>query len=274
MTVPGLQPLERLIPYARNARRHSEEQIAQLAGAIDEFGLVGSIIVRDGVIAKGHGTLAACRKLLEAGKQIWPAPGQHAAEEHRPEPFPPGQLPVTDCTGWSEAQFRAYVIADNKLAQNAGWDEELLQLELGDLHSMGFDLDLIGFSQEELEELTGFEGGSGESKPSGALTEKFGVPPFSVLNARDGWWQARKKAWLALGIRSEVGRGGGSGTPPHPPTVTQNKDGTLNYGGTEGQAERFDRQRQAGAAPGGSPRPATNYGKTKARGDGRGRAMR
>ena len=98
------------------------------------------------------------------------------------------------------------------------------------------------------------------------------IPPFTVLNAREGWWQNRERAWLALGIRSELGRGGGAGTPSHPPTVTRNKDGTLNYVGTQGQSERCDRQRQA-AAPGGSARPACDYGKTRARGDGAGRAM-
>lgn len=138
------------------------------------------------------------------------------------------------------------------------------------------------------------------------LAERFLIPPFSVLDARQGYWQKRKKMWIALGIKSELGRGGtdGSATPPHPPTITQNPDGTLNYGGTEGQAQRFDAQRQppkngyrganagmqdtadelridnyrrsarSNATPGGSPFPATTLkdGKTQ-RDDGRGRPL-
>ena len=114
-------------------------------------------------------------------------------------------------------------------------------------------------------------GEEGKESGNGKLSDRFMLPPFSVLNAREGWWQDRKRAWLALGIKSELGRGGTSGTPPHPPTVTQNKDGTLNYGGTKGQDERFDRQRQA-AAPGGSARPACDYSK-KQRGNGAGRPI-
>ena len=112
------------------------------------------------------------------------------------------------------------------------------------------------------------------AEPKGNLSDRFMIPPFTVLNAREGWWQSRKKAWLAIGIKSELGRGGGTGTPPHPPTVTRNSDGSLNYGGTAGQSERFDRQRQVPgrAAPGGSARPARDYSK-KQRGSGAGRAI-
>jgi hypothetical protein len=95
------------------------------------------------------------------------------------------------------------------------------------------------------------------------------IPPFSVMNAREGWWQDRKRAWLALGIKSELGRGGGAATPPPPPTVTRNADGTLNYGGTDGQAARFDTQRQPNACPGGAPMPM-DRAKNKAKGAGGG----
>ncbi len=107
------------------------------------------------------------------------------------------------------------------------------------------------------------------------LAEKFGVPPFSVLDARQGYWQERKRAWLEIGIQSELGRGGGGATPPHPPGVTQNADGTLNYSGSAGTAKRFDRQRQGPKAnkvsPGGGP--ACDYSKNQ-RGDGHGRPMK
>ena len=123
-------PLARLLPYARNARTHSPLQIQQLAASIEAFGLVGAIVVRDGMIAKGHGTLAACALLYGQGKRIYPPPGPKAPEAERPEPFPAGKVPVIDATGWTDEQFRAYVIADNKLALNAGWDEALLAVEL------------------------------------------------------------------------------------------------------------------------------------------------
>lgn len=105
-------------------------------------------------------------------------------------------------------------------------------------------------------------GGAGAPTPEVAaktLAERFGVPPFSVLDARQGYWQTRKAAWIALGIQSELGRGG-----------TGNANGPA--GGTQKvyrMAEKTARQ----ASPGGSPRPAMNYSKTKARGNGRGQAV-
>ena len=135
-----------LIPYARNSRTHSEAQVAQIAASIAEFGMVGSIVVRDGVIAKGHGTLLAIRALYGAGKRVYPAPGGAAGAEA----YPTGTAPVLDVSGWSDTQFRAYVIADNKLALNAGWDDELLKLELHALADADFQLDLTGFDADEL----------------------------------------------------------------------------------------------------------------------------
>ena len=114
----------------------------------------------------------------------------------------------------SEAQKRAYVIADNKLALNGGWDEDMLRIELEELGEIGFDLDLIGFTDEEIlalgdGELTDDDEPGEPAEPKGNLSERFMIPPFTVLNAREGWWQNRKKAWLAIGIKSELGRGGG-----------------------------------------------------------------
>ena len=98
------------------------------------------------------------------------------------------------------------MIADNKLAENAGWDEALLKIEVADLASMGFDIPLLGFSEGEL---AGF-GSDAADDDAASLAERFGIPPFSVLNAREGWWQDRKAAWIGLGIQSELGRGAGS----------------------------------------------------------------
>jgi len=238
-----------LVPYARNSRTHSDAQVAQIAASIREFGFTNPVLVdgANGVIA-GHGRILAARKL---GMET---------------------VPVIELAHLSEAQKRAYVIADNKLALNAGWDDEMLRLEISDLTDVGFDVSLLGFSDEELALMDPEESEAGQEAGAGKLSDRFMLPPFSVLNAREGWWQDRKRAWLALGIKSELGRAGGPGTtPPHPPTVTRNKDGTLNYSGTQGQSERFDRKRQA-AAPGGSARPACDYSK-KQRGNGAGRPL-
>src|SRR3954465_12641914 len=109
--------LESLIPYARNARTHSDEQIAQIAASIREFGFTNPILVDgdNGIIA-GHGRLLAARKLGMAS------------------------VPVIEPAGIKDPQKRPYIIADNKLSLNAGWDEDLLGLELADLGSLGFDL--------------------------------------------------------------------------------------------------------------------------------------
>ena len=122
--------VEKLIPYARNARTHSEAQVAQLAASIREWGWTVPILIDEaGGIIAGHGRVLAAR-LLEI-----------------PE------VPVMIARGWTEAQKRAYVLADNQLALNAGWDTELLRIELGDLDADSFDLDLVGFDEAFLSQL-------------------------------------------------------------------------------------------------------------------------
>lgn len=125
-----LWPIDRLVPYDRNARTHSQEQIAQIAASIQEFGFTNPILVAsdDGIIA-GHGRLAAAKDL-----------GLN-------------EVPVVVLDHLTPTQRRAYVLADNKLALNAGWDEELLQQEIAALNLVDFDLSLLGWSEEELVEL-------------------------------------------------------------------------------------------------------------------------
>src|SRR5690349_15000041 len=119
-------PIGRLIPYARNARTHDEQQVAQIAASIREWGWTNPVLVgEDGTIIAGHGRVLAARKLSIA------------------------DVPVMVATGWTEGQKRAYTIADNKLTLNGGWDQEVLALEFGELEVLGFDLDLIGFSEDE-----------------------------------------------------------------------------------------------------------------------------
>ncbi|CAE6861763.1 hypothetical protein R75461_08022 [Paraburkholderia nemoris] len=198
------RPIDTLIPYARNARTHSGEQVAQIAASLDEFGMAGAIVVRDGIIAKGHGRLAAIRKLHAAGKKLYPAPGR----THGAQPFADGEVPVLDATGWTDAQFRAFVIADNRLAEQAAWDDDLLRVELGDLQEDGFDLDITGFNADELDALLALPADA-LARAHVTLAERFMVPSFSVLNAREGWWQTRKQAWITLGLESELGRSDG-----------------------------------------------------------------
>jgi ParB-like chromosome segregation protein Spo0J len=121
------RPLAGLIPYGRNPRTHSERQVAEIAASIREFGWTNPILVdgENGIIA-GHGRLLAARQVGMT------------------------EVPVIELAGLSEAQKRAYIIADNKLALNAGWDTDLLALELGELQATGFDLSLTGFSDIEI----------------------------------------------------------------------------------------------------------------------------
>jgi hypothetical protein len=229
-----------LVPYARNARTHSAEQVEQLVASIKEWGWTTPILLdEEGGIIAGHGRVLAAKKLkIET-------------------------VPCMVARGWSEAQKRAYVIADNKLALNAGWDDELLRLELDALQALDFDLTPIGFDELELGALTGDAETAGRSG-AGSLAERFMVAPFSVLNARDGWWQDRKRAWLALGIRSELGRGDTAVNTPH--------EGRDLVAGLLSIRAAQKAERAAKATPGGSPMPAADYSKRQ-RGDGKGRAI-
>lgn len=124
------RPVESLIPYASNARTHSEDQVALIAGSISEYGFNNPVLVdgANGVIA-GHGRLLAARKLGLA------------------------EIPVIELDHLSEAQKKAYILADNRLAEQAGWDQELLALELGELDGLGVDLTSIGFDAGEIDAL-------------------------------------------------------------------------------------------------------------------------
>jgi ParB-like chromosome segregation protein Spo0J len=118
------RPIGTLIPSAQNARTHSDEQVAQIAASIREWGFTMPVLVDEaGSIIAGHGRVLGALRLGLA------------------------EVPVVVARGWSEAQKRAYRIADNKLALNAGWDEELLTIELAELKLEGFDLSLTGFGE-------------------------------------------------------------------------------------------------------------------------------
>ena len=136
-----------LIPYAKNSRTHDDAQVAQIAASIKEFGWTNPILVDGdkGIIA-GHGRLMAARKLKM------------------------DKVPVIELSGMTEAQKKAYVIADNRLALNAGWDNAMLTIELQDLEDEGFDLSLTGFDKDELDALLN------PIKETEGLTDEDAVP--------------------------------------------------------------------------------------------------
>ena len=148
-----------LIPYARNSRSHSEVQVAQIAGSIREFGFTNPVLIdADNGIIAGHGRVMAAGKLgLD-------------------------KVPCIRLGHLTDTQKRAYIIADNKLALNAGWDEELLALELGELADLDFDMDLIGFTEDELAGLLA-ETSEGETDPDEVPEPP--VDPVTVLG--DVW---------------------------------------------------------------------------------------
>ena len=208
-------PIDRLVPYARNPRKN-DAAVDRMAASIQEFGFKVPILARTrtGEIVDGHLRLKGAVKLGYTEAAVIP------------------------CDDWTDAQVKAFRLLANRSVNWAEWDEELLALELQDLKSLDFDLDLTGFDAAEIADMLGgvdeetASGGSG----AGSLADRFLVPPFSILDARQGYWQERKRAWLSLGIKSEIGRGEGS-------------------------------------SPGGSARPACDYSERE-RGDGAGKPMR
>jgi DNA modification methylase len=131
-----------LIPFAKNSRTHSDAQVAQIAASIREFGFTNPVLIDEanGIIA-GHGRVMAARKLKLT------------------------EVPCIRLAHLSDAQKRAYVIADNKLALNAGWDEAMLKLELADLKALDFDLNLTGFDTNEIDALLAEKGTEGLTDP-------------------------------------------------------------------------------------------------------------
>src|SRR3954464_11815910 len=146
-------PLDRLIPHARNARTHSEAQVAQIAGSIAEFGFVNPVLVGDdGVIVAGHGRVLAERKLGLS------------------------DAPVIVLAHLSPTQRRALMIADNRIADNAGWDDEMLAAEMAALRDEDVDLALLGFDEAELDRL--LDGSPRGNEKADAAPEP-PVDPFS-----------------------------------------------------------------------------------------------
>ena len=141
--------VDKLIPFAKNSRTHDDAQVAQIAASIREFGFTNPVLIDEasGIIA-GHGRVMAARKLKL------------------------DEVPCIRLSHLTDAQKRAYVIADNKLALNAGWDDAMLKLELADLKALDFDLDLTGFNSDEIDKLL--------AEPNQGLTDEDEAPPPPV----------------------------------------------------------------------------------------------
>lgn len=146
--------IDELIPFAKNSRTHNDAQVAQIAASIREFGFTNPILIDDknGIIA-GHGRVLAARKLKL------------------------DEVPCIRLGHLSEAQKRAYVIADNKIALNSGWDEQMLKLEINDLQALDFDIETLGFTQSELAAIN-LEVETGDTD---AVKEWVGMPDYEGL---------------------------------------------------------------------------------------------
>ena len=175
-----------LIPYVKNSRTHSDEQVAQIAASIKEFGWTNPILVdgQNGIIA-GHGRLLAARKLDYEN------------------------VPTIELANLTETQKKAYIIADNRLALNAGWDNEMLALELGELGDLGFDLDLTGFAADEIAELLSPEDDEDDSKYSKKIDapvyEPTGdCPPIVELYDKVKYKELTAKIYQDDSIDSEI----------------------------------------------------------------------
>ena len=152
--------IDKLIPYANNARTHSDEQVAQIAASIREFGFNNPVLIaEDDTIIAGHGRVMAARKLNLS------------------------EVPCLRLSHLTETQRKAYILADNKLALNAGWENNLLSIELTELADSGFDITLTGFTQEEMDALMPIEVTEGLTDED-AVPE---VPEEPVTKLGDVW---------------------------------------------------------------------------------------
>jgi hypothetical protein len=180
------KPVDTLIPYINNSRTHSDSQVAQIAASIKEFGWTNPILVdgENGIIA-GHGRLMAARKLGYT------------------------EVPTIELKDLTETQRKAYIIADNKLALNADWDNEILALELAELGDMGFDLDITGFAADEIAELLSPEDDEDDSKYSKKIDapvyEPTGdCPPILELYDKTKYEELTAKIYQEDSIDSEI----------------------------------------------------------------------
>lgn len=260
---PLCKPLKWIKPNPANYNQHSASQIAEIVASFTEFGVDQPVITNaKGVLIAGHGRIEAAR---QSGMTEYP-------------------VVVNDL---SSLDATRRMIGDNRLAALAEPNQDTLgellrQLQAEDaLAGTGYDGAAVDSLLAELaKDISTTASGNGAgtaARPS--LSDRFIVPPFSVLDARQGYWQERKRAWISLGIQSELGRGDSLGTsaraaPGETPTYRQIAS-TRSNNGLLGESEQARSHYKANATPGGSPLPAASLdknGKTQ-RGDGRGRPL-
>lgn len=168
-----MKSVDELIPYANNPRMN-DDAVDAVAASIKEFGFKVPLVVdNENVIVCGHTRYKAAKKLKKT------------------------EVPCIIADDLTPAQIKAFRLVDNKTAEASQWDMELLSLEMEDID---MDMTLFGFDDEDIEEKYT---GNGDA---GTLVDTFIVPPFSILDTRQGYWQDRKRAWKTLGIKSELGR--------------------------------------------------------------------
>ena len=183
-----------LKPSRTNSRVHSDEQIEQIVASINTFGWTKPVLADGDEIVAGHGATRAALRVYEGGGTIRMA-GSGTV-------LPAGMVPVLDCIGWTEEQRRAYVIADNRIAENSTWDESLLKAELLFLEDEGFDLGLTGFDGDALEAALGKAVEDEiEDAPESSYKEQYGV----IVMCEDSGAQQRTYDKLAgLGYSVKV----------------------------------------------------------------------
>jgi hypothetical protein len=225
-----------LVPDPANRRSHNPRNVGMIVDALHQVGAARSIVIdEDNVVQAGNGVVEAAAEAGITKVRVVDVDGSTLVAVRR--------------SGLTPEQKRALAMFDNRTAELAEWNAAQLQADA----LAGVDLS-PWFSASELTAL-GIDGAGSVSAAEAAqtLAERFGVPPFSVLDARQGYWQTRKRAWLALGIESEIGRG---------------EDLLAHH-----QAPARQGRYRANATPGGALMPAANYSKNHARGNGRGRPI-
>jgi hypothetical protein len=218
----------------KNARKRTDRSAKLIAESLQRFGAARSIVIdEDNRILAGNGTIEGAKAAGIKNVRVIETDGTEIIAVRR--------------TGLSEDEKVGLAVADNRTSDLSEWDHEMLQ-QLSQDHDLEpwFDADDLAELLSDDDAAAADDDANSSSSDSGSdptrLADRFGIPPFTVLNAREGWWQERKRQWMALGIKSELGRG-------------------------------VDAEGNQNAAPGGSPLPAANYSKTKARGNGSGQAI-
>lgn len=194
--------VEDLVPDPRNARTHDPDQVAQLEASIERFGWTNPILCDD-MIRAGHGRRMAAQAIYARGGRIRLPSGDE---------LPEGTVPVLDCTGWSDADKRAYVLADNQLALNAGWDEGVLAEEIRALSEIKFPLETMGFDEDYLADLiAGLEKadqdpGSNQQDSNFSYSDQYGVIIICKDEAEqqavyERMMEAHESEGLGLGVK-------------------------------------------------------------------------